>query len=153
MLNTPQISFANTNTNLQTSNSQISLEAHQNWNGTLDQFQNEQKVNLIHTDNTQTVSADLGNMVSRGDTLDRIPVFVNPHDLNQTGQTPQTNQATQPSAGGNNAFHNHTSSNFNEYNNHQEQISSSLVHSGSDSQQPQSDHSTIQEVLLHSPIY
>ena len=87
MLNTPQVSFAVANGNQQQPSSQVSLGSQQNWDHTLEHFNNEQKPSSIHTANTQTLaSADVNNIVSRADTLDRIPVFVNPHDLNQTNQ-------------------------------------------------------------------
>ena len=135
MLNTPQISFADTNVHPHTTNPQISLSEHQNWDHTLENFNNEQKVisgnQGINQVNTPASSADLSNMITRGDTLDRIPVFVNPHDLNQTNHTHHGNQETQD----NNTF-NSRPSNFGEYQNvNHENTSPHIVHPVQESEQ------------------
>ena len=58
------------------------------------------------TGNEQTVTTSLQNSVVRADTLDRIPVFVNPHDLNRADSgTPAHNEIT-----ANNAHRNASSS-------------------------------------------
>ena len=47
------------------------------------------------TGNVQTVTTSQLNSVVRADTLDRIPVFVNPHDLNRADSgTPANNEIT-----------------------------------------------------------
>ena len=88
MLNTPQVSFAEQNPNSQAPNSQIILSGDQNWEQSLHHFDHQQKQNAIQVHDNgigQTVTAGLEIAMGRADTLDRIPVFVNPHDLNQTG--------------------------------------------------------------------
>ena len=97
MLNTPQVSFAEQTPNSQAPKSQISLSGEQNWDQTLYHFDNQQKTTVTqfqNNQNGQTVTVGLENAVGRADTLDRIPVFVNPHDLNQTSHGPQGNQET-----------------------------------------------------------
>lgn len=137
MLNTPQISLANTHSDAQMLHTQISLGAQHSWSDHLGQFHNEQNTTAIHTDitnsnNTEPVLSDVSNMVVRGDTLDRIPVFVNPHDLNQTNHVAQGNQETQVVVG--NDF-NSSPSDFSEYNEHPESTSSNNIHAGQESQQ------------------
>ena len=150
MLNTPQVSFAVTNGNQQTPSSQISLGAQQNWDHTLQHFDNEQKLTSMHSEhinaaNTRTLgSADINSMVSRADTLDRIPVFVNPQTLNQTNHASlsHVNHGTRE-----NAFNNPTS-NFSEYSNtNQENTSQDISHQIQDSEQ----QSQIQIVNTSTP--
>ena len=141
MLNTPQVSFAVGNGNQQTPSSQISLGAQQNWEHTLQHFDNEQKLASMHsehtnTGNTQTLgSADINNMVSRADTLDRIPVFVNPQTLNQTTHASLSHLNHGTRDNNSNAFNNQTS-NFGEYNHtNQDNTSQDISHQIQDSQQ------------------
>ena len=97
MLNTPQVSFAVADSNSQITNRENSLSTAQNWDQTLQHFDNQQKHTAIQSDNTvhtQIVTTDLDNIVERGDTLDRIPVFVDPHNLNQTNHASHGNQET-----------------------------------------------------------
>ena len=141
MLNTPQVSFAVANGTQQTPSSQISLGAQQNWDHTLQNFDNEQKLTSmnskhINTTNAHTLgSADINNMVSRADTLDRIPVFVNPQTLNQTNHASLSHVNHGIHDNNTNAFNNQTS-NFSEYSNtNQDNTSQETSHQTQDSQQ------------------
>lgn len=153
MLNAPQVSFAVATSNSQAPSSQISLSTAQNWDQTLHHFDHQQKHTAIQSDNTghtQTITTDLDNIVVRGDTLDRIPVFVNPHDLNQTNHASNGNQETST----NNALSN--TSDFIEYQTiKQDNHSSNPIHVALQSQQPQitlSNTSTKQQVSYYSFI-
>ena len=154
MLNTPQVSLANTHSDPQMLHTLTSLDVQQSWGDHLGQFTNKQNTTAIHTDiansnNTEPVLSDGTNMVVRGDTLDRIPVFVNPHDLNQTNHVSQGNQETQVVAG--NDF-NSPPSEFNKYNEQQENTSSNIIHAGQDTQQVQLKlpNTSTQQVLNYS---
>ena len=113
LLNTPQVSFAEQNSNTQAPKSQVSLSGDQNWEQTLQNFDNQQRTSTIsvhNSGNTQTVTGDLENAFGRADTLDRIPVFVNPHDLNQTSLGSHGSQGTTMIS-----THENPTSNFNEF--------------------------------------
>ena len=107
MLNTPQVSFTEQNSNSLAPNSQRIVSGEQNWEQTLHHYDRQQNPNTIqvHDNGTgQAVSSGLEIAMGRADTLDRIPVFVNPHDLNQTSiglhggqQTTMNNTHTNPS--------------------------------------------------------
>ena len=89
------------------------LSGEQNWEQTLHHYDHQQKPNTIqvHDNGTgQTVTSGLEIAMGRADTLDRIPVFVNPHDLNQTSLGLHGSQQTTM----NNTNHTIPSTNFNE---------------------------------------
>ena len=152
MLNTPQVSFANTNSHTHTIDSHAGLTAHPTWDNGLGQY----KVETLHSEEngsanaTQIVSADMGNMMARGDTLDRIPIFVNPNDLNQTGNHATEGHQEQRTVAGSNACLNHdgTATGRNDYK-HLYNSSQNILSSGSDSLQQSQikliDNSTIQQ--------
>jgi hypothetical protein len=126
----------------QTPSSQISLGVQQSWDHTLAHFDNEQKLPSMHSAhinaaNTQTLgSADINNMVSRADTLDRIPVFVNPNTLNETNHASLSHATHGTCDTNSNAFTNNQTSNFTEYNNiNQDNTSQDISHQIQDSQQ------------------
>ena len=151
MLNTPQVTFSNANSHTHTIDSHGGMTSQPTWDNGLGQY----KVDTIHSEErssanaTQIVSTDMGNMIARGDTLDRIPIFVNPNDLNQTGNpTSEGNQEQQTVAGSNALNHDGTSTRSNDYK-YQYNSSQNIVTSGSDSQQQSQikllDNSTIQQ--------
>ena len=151
MLNTPQVSFSNANSHTHTIDSHAGLTAHPTWDNGLGQY----KVETLHSEEngsangTQIVSTDMGNMIARGDTLDRIPIFVNPNDLNQTGNhTTEGNQEQRTVAGSNALNHDGTANGSNDYK-HLYNSSQNILSSGSDSQQQSQikliDNSTIQQ--------
>ena len=112
MLNTPQVSFAEQNPNSQAQTSQTIPSGEQNWENTLHHFDHQQTPNatLVHDNGTcQTVTGGLEIAMGRADTLDRVPVFVNPHDLNQTSLRLHGSQETTM-----NNTHTNPSTNFNE---------------------------------------
>ena len=135
MLNTPQVSFAEQNPNTQAPKSQISLSGEQNWEQTLHHFDNQQRTSTVsvqNNGNTQTVTGDLENAFGRADTLDRIPVFVDPRDLNQTCHGSHGNQGTAM-----NSSHENPSSNFNEIQGIEQDDSTATSHTLTQSQQSQ----------------
>lgn len=151
MLNTPQVSFANANSHTHTIDSHAGLTAHPTWDNGLGQY----KVETLHSDEnslanaTQIVSADMGNMMARGDTLDRIPIFVNPNDLNQTGNHATEGHQEQRTVAGSNALnHVGTANGSNDYK-HLYNSSQNILSSGSDSQHQSQikliDNSTVQQ--------
>ena len=135
MLNTPQVSFAEQNSNSQAPNSQIILSGDQNWEQSLHHFDHQQKPNAIQVhDNAigQTVTGGLEIAMGRADTLDRIPVFVNPHDLNQTSLGLHGSQQTTI----NNA-HTDSSTNFTEVQGIKQDDSTATAHAVTQSHQSQ----------------
>ena len=135
LLNTPQVSFAEQNQNSQALKSQVSLSGEQNWEQTLNHFDHQQKSstgNVHNNGNAQTVGSDLENALGRADTLDRIPVFVNPHDLNQTCLASHGNQDTAM-----NNTHDNPSSNFNELQVIKQDDSTATTHALTQSHQSQ----------------
>ena len=91
----------------------------------------------------------MGNMIARGDTLDRIPIFVNPNDLNQTGNHATEGHQEQRTVAGSNALnHDGTANGSNDYK-HLYNSSQNILSSGSDSQHQSQikliDNSTVQQ--------
>ena len=152
MLNTPRVSLAGTQSNAQMLPTQISLGVQQNWGDHLEQFNNEQNTTAILTDitdsnNTDPALSDANNMVVRADTLDRIPVFVNPHDLNETRNVSQENQEMQVVVGNDFSC---SPSEFNKYIQQQENTASNSIHSDQESQQVQIKLANTNNTQVHN---